>query len=99
MVRRWYRFDLIVGYKRGEGGYGNAIGDKVGCWKSSGMRVTPPGKRYRRKGWLLEILWYEGDTTWETLTAMQPRCAEYAILHGLTNEPTFKCWVRLAIVK
>jgi hypothetical protein len=79
---------------------GNAIGDKVGCWKSSGMRETPPGKRYRRKGRLLEILWYdEGNTPWETLTAMQPKCAECTILHGLAYEPTFKCWVKLAIKK
>jgi hypothetical protein len=62
---------------------------KVGCWKSSGMRVIPPGKSYRRNGWLLKNLWYEGNTTCLTLTALQPKCAEYAVLHGLADELAF----------
>jgi hypothetical protein len=57
----------------------------------------------KTKGWLLEILWNEGNTTWETLSAMRdmnmPACAEYAILNGLADEPAFKFWVKLAIKK
>jgi hypothetical protein len=57
----------------------------------------------KTKGWLLEILWNEGYTTWETLSAMRdmnmPKCAEYAMQHGLADEPAFKFWVKHAIKK
>jgi hypothetical protein len=54
-------------------------------------------------GWLLEVLWQEGNTTWETLSAMRdmnmPKCAEYALQNGLADEPAFKFWVKHAIKK
>jgi hypothetical protein len=51
----------------------------------------------------LEILRNEGNTTWETLSAMRgmnmPKCAEHAIKHGLADEPAFRFWVKLAMKK
>ena len=57
----------------------------------------------KTKGWLLEVLWNEGATTWETLSAMRdmnmPKCADYAIENGLAEEPAFKFWVKHALKK
>lgn len=54
-------------------------------------------------GWLLEVLWKEGNTTWETLSAMRdmnmPACADYAVKMGLAEEPAFKFWVKHAMKK
>lgn len=51
----------------------------------------------------MEILWNEGNTTWETLSAMRdmnmPKCAEYAIQHGLADGPAFTFWVKHAMKK
>jgi hypothetical protein len=54
-------------------------------------------------GWLLEVLWKEGNTTWETLSAMRdmnmPACADYAVKMGLAEEPAFNFWVKHAMKK
>jgi hypothetical protein len=57
----------------------------------------------KTEGSSLEILWNEGNTTWEMLSAMRdmnmPKCAEYAIEHGLADESAFKFWVKHAMKK
>ncbi|MGH3053464.1 MAG: reverse transcriptase domain-containing protein, partial [Gaiellaceae bacterium] len=55
------------------------------------------GGRGRTKGWLLEILWKDGTTTWETLSAMKEshmvQVARYAVNNHLETESAFSFWV------
>ncbi|MGH7954399.1 MAG: hypothetical protein ACREOZ_00405 [Gloeomargaritales cyanobacterium] len=51
------------------------------------------GGRGRTKGWLLEVLWNDGTTTWETLSSMKEShmvyVARYAVANQLEKEPAF----------
>jgi hypothetical protein len=61
------------------------------------------GGRGKTKGWLLEILWQNGMTSWETLTSIKemnmPKAAEYAVENQLEKEPAFSYWVPHAMKK
>ncbi|MGH3053585.1 MAG: hypothetical protein ACRDL7_01240, partial [Gaiellaceae bacterium] len=55
------------------------------------------GGKGRTKGWLLEVLWKDGTTTWETLTSMKEaqavHVAKYAVENQLEKDPAFSYWV------
>ena len=63
------------------------------------------GKRHRQttKGWEILLQWKDGSTTWETLKDIKNcypvQLADYAIEHGISNEPAFKWWIPYVIKK
>jgi hypothetical protein len=63
-------------------------------------RKTP---RQTMKGWKLCIEWRDGSTSWEPLAKVKEShpvdVAEYAIAHGLVEEPAFKWWVPQTLEK
>ena len=61
---------------------------------------TFKGRTHQKKttrGWSLCILWKDGSTLWEPLKDIKEsnplEVAEYMVMNGIQNEPTFAWWV------
>ncbi len=60
-------------------------------------------RHYRKttKGWQLCVEWKDGSTSWERLADLKEsnpvELADYAIAHGIENEPAFAWWVPFTI--
>lgn len=68
------------------------------------MYVTRGSNRHLRKttkGWELCVEWKDGSTSWEKLANLKEsnpvEVADYAIAHGIENEPAFAWWVPFTI--
>jgi hypothetical protein len=62
--------------------------------------VTVRGRQHMRKttvGWLLCVLWKNGETSWVSLADLKEsnplEVAEYAVSQGIDHEPAFSWWV------
>jgi hypothetical protein len=57
--------------------------------------------RKTTKGWKLCVEWKDGSTSWERLADLKEsnpvELADYAIAHGIDNEPAFAWWVPYTI--
>jgi hypothetical protein len=55
------------------------------------------------KGWKFCVEWRDGTSSWEPLSALKEsnpvEVAEYAIAHGLAEEPAFRWWVPYTLKK
>jgi Reverse transcriptase (RNA-dependent DNA polymerase) len=55
------------------------------------------------KGWKFCVEWRDGTSSWEPLSALKEsnpvEVAEYAIAHGLVEEPAFRWWVPYTLKK
>ena len=58
---------------------------------------SQPGGYGTTKGWRLCVEWKDGTTSWKPLKVMKElnpvEVAEYAIRHGIAEEPAFAWWV------
>ena len=68
------------------------------------MFVTRGSNRHYRKttkGWEPCIEWKDGSTSWEKLSNLKEsnpvEVVDYAIAHGIDNEPAFAWWVPFTI--
>jgi hypothetical protein len=64
------------------------------------MHVQRGSNRHIRKtmkGWQMCVEWKDGSTTWERLADLNEsnpvELADYAVAHGIENEPAFAWWV------
>jgi hypothetical protein len=59
------------------------------------------GGRGRTRGWLLEVQWKDGSTTWETLSLLKDsnpiEVAQYAVENQLEQDPAFAHWVNIVL--
>ena len=55
------------------------------------------------KGWLLNVEWVDGTSSWIPLSDLKEskpiEVAEYAIAHGISDEPAFAWWTPHVIKK
>ena len=86
----------IIGHRREE----NAVPLK------DGFIILKSGVRKRiitTKGWLLNVEWVDGTSSWIPLSDLKEsnpiEVAEYAIAHGISNEPAFAWWTPHVIKK
>jgi hypothetical protein len=73
--------------------------------KSDGF-ITVRGRKSRKKttkGWRLCVEWKDGTTSWEALSILKEHnpveIAEYAVAHGIDDEPAFAWWVPFTLKK
>ena len=54
-------------------------------------------RKTTNKGWQICVEWKDGSTTWERLADVKDsnpvELADYAVAHGIENEPAFAWWV------
>jgi len=86
----------IIGHRREE----NAVPLK------DGFIILKSGVNKRiitTKGWLLNVEWIDGTSSWIPLSDLKEsnpiEVAEYAIAHGISNEPAFAWWTPHVIKK